>query len=49
MATQTTVIRVFAERYRQVPERIMVYKVGCYQYLQELLYMVTHSPDTSPE
>ena len=49
MATQTTVIRVYAERYRHVPERIMANKTGCYQELQELLYLVTHTPDTSPE
>lgn len=49
MSTQTTVVKVFAERYRHVPERILVNTAGCYQELQELLYLVTHTPDTSPE
>lgn len=49
MAVQTTIVKVFAERYRHVPERILTDKAGCYQELQELLYLVTHSADTSPE
>ena len=49
MATHTTVVKVFAERYRHVSERILASKEGGYQELQELLYLVTHSPETSPE
>ena len=45
----TTLIKIFAERYRHVPDRILANKAGRYQELRELLYLVTHSPDTSPE
>ena len=49
MTVQTTIVKVYAERYRHVPERILTDKAGCYQELQELLYLVTHSSNTSPE
>lgn len=42
----TTLVKVFAERYRHVPERILNNKEGRYQELQELIYHVT---TTSPE
>ena len=45
----TTLIKVFAERYRHVPERILANKDGRYQELQELIYLVTHDETTSPE
>ncbi len=45
----TTIIKVFAERYRHVPERILANKDGRYQELQELIYVVTHDETTSPE
>ena len=45
----TTLIKVFAERYRHVPERILHNKDGRCQELQELLYLVTHEDTTSPE
>lgn len=49
MATQTNGFNVFAYRYRQVSKRLQANEKGCYEELQELLYLVTHSPDTSPE
>lgn len=45
----TTLIKVFAERYRHVSERIISNKEGRYQELQELIYLVRHDPATSPE
>ena len=46
---RTTLIKIFAERYRHVPERILNNKEGRYQELQELIYLVTHDAATSPE
>ena len=45
----TTLIKIFAERYRHVPERILNNKEGRYQELQELVYLVYHDATTSPE
>jgi hypothetical protein len=45
----TTLIKIFAERYRHVPERILNNKDGRYQELQELIYLVHHDATTSPE
>lgn len=45
----TTLIKIFAERYRHVPERILNNKEGRYQELQELIYVVCHDTTTSPE
>jgi len=45
----TTLVKVFAERYRHVPERILNNKEGRYQELQELFYLVHHVATTSPE
>ena len=45
----TTLIKIFAERYRHVPERILQNKDGRYQELQELIYLVNHDDTTSPE
>lgn len=44
----TTLIKIFAERYRHVPERILQNKDGRYQELQELIYLVNHDESTSP-
>lgn len=46
---RTTLIRIFAERYRHVPERIRNNKDGRYQEMQELLHPVRHDDATSPE
>ena len=48
MSTKT-LIKIFAERYRHVPERILQNKDGRYQELQELVYLVQHDATTSPE
>ena len=48
MPTQT-LIKVFAERYRHVSERILHNKDDRYQELQELIYLVHHESTTSPE
>lgn len=45
----TTLIKVFAERYRHVPERVLNNKEGRYQELQELIYPVYHDDATTPE
>lgn len=45
----TTLIKIFAERYRHVPERILHNKDSRYQELQELIYLVSHDATTSPE
>ncbi len=48
----TTLIKIFAERYRHVPERILQNKDGRYQELQELqelIHLVNHDETTSPE
>ena len=45
----TTLIKIFAERYRHVPERILNNKDGRYEELQELIYLVHHDAFTSPE
>ena len=47
--SHTTLIKIFAERYRHVPERILHNKDGRYQELQELIYLVNHDETTSPE
>ena len=47
--SRTTLIKIFAERYRHVPERILNNKEGRYQELQELIYLVNHDATTSPE
>lgn len=44
----TTLIKIFAERYRHVPERVLQNKDGRYQELQELIYLVNHDETTSP-
>ena len=47
--SRTTLIKIFAERYRHVPERILNNKEGRYLELQELIYLVNHDAATSPE
>lgn len=49
MSTLTTLIKIYAERYRHVPERVLDNKAGRYQELQELIYTVAHDATTSPE
>ncbi|WP_210518837.1 hypothetical protein [Hymenobacter terricola] len=49
MSTEITIVKVYVERYRHVPERILTTKDARYQELQELLYHITHTRDTSPE
>ena len=49
MPPVTTLIKVFVERYRHVPERILANKDGRYQELQELIYVVSHDKTTSSE
>ena len=49
MPPVTTLIKVFAKRYRHVPERILANKYGRYQEIQELVYLVSHDETTAPE
>ena len=49
MATITTLIKVYAEQYRHVPERILDNKARRSQELPELIYTVAHDATTSPE
>ena len=49
METRTTVVKVYANLYRHVPDRLLPTKDGRYQELQELFYLICHSDDTTPE
>jgi hypothetical protein len=49
MENRTTVVKVYAELYRHVPDRLLLNKEGRYQELQELFYLIYHNDDTSPE
>ena len=45
----TTMVKIFAERYRHLSERILSNKEGLYQKLQEFVHLVSHDAATSPE
>ncbi|WP_201982867.1 hypothetical protein [Hymenobacter rubidus] len=49
METQTTFVKIYTDMYRHVPERILPGKDDRYHELQELLYLITHGPDTTPD
>ena len=52
MPTTPTVVKVYVDRYRHVPERLLaptIHKEGRFQELEELLYLVAHDEQSTPE